>query len=342
VGGQAFTVTQRSGLIERRGPAGLGKPTFSQLAPPDAPPSRLNMALASFGHSGQAILYGGNWNTTVFADTWLWNGTNWIQLQPAHNPGMLSQHAMVYDEARGQIVLFGGLAGAAPVPNAATWIWDGNDWHEMQPSVSPPARFGHAMAYDSVSRRVVLFGGYGNFGETNDTWTWDGANWTQAVTPASPMARTGHSMAFDAAHRETVLFGGFSSQGTATWFSDTWVWDGSAWRQKFTPTPPPARSVHVLAYHTGLGEVVMIGGAGGKDVTETTWNYDFRKETWAWSGVEWVQQFPENQPGPAYTIGAVWDDARRALTVHLGDDLTCASRGPKTFLLKASGAAQLQ
>jgi hypothetical protein len=83
----------------------------------------------------------------------------------------------------------------------------------------------------------------------------------------------------------------------------------------------------------------MIGGTGGKDVTDNSWNYDFHKETWAWTGEEWVQQFPENQPGAAYTIGAAWDDARGALTVHVGDDLTCASRGPKTLLLEGQTLA---
>jgi hypothetical protein len=337
VAGQVFTVTQQSGL--HRGPAGLSGVAFDQLAPPDAPVARLNLAIAPFGHSGQAILYGGAWNTTLFADTWRWDGSSWTLLQPAVNPGMLAQHAMAYDEARGQIVLFGGLAGAAPVPSSATWVWDGNNWRQMQPAVSPPARFGHAMAYDAASQKVVLFGGYGDYGETNDTWTWDGANWTQAFPSDSPLARAGHSMAFDAMRGEIVLFGGFRSQGTPTWFSDTWVWDGSDWYQKFSASPPAARSGHVLAYHSGLGAVVMIGGAGGKDVTDSSWNYDFHKETWAWTGEEWVQQFPENQPGAAYTIGAAWDDARGALTVHVGDDLTCASRGPKTYLLEGQTVA---
>lgn len=335
--GQVFTVTQQSGV--HHGPAGQSGATFDQLAPPDAPVARLNMAIAPFGHSGQAILYGGAWNTTLFADTWLWDGSSWTLLQPAVNPGMLAQHAMAYDEARGQIVLFGGMAGAAPVPSSATWVWDGNNWRQMQPAVSPPARFGHAMAYDAASQKVVLFGGYGEDGETNDTWTWDGANWTEAFPSDSPLARAGHSMAFDAMRGEIVLFGGFQSQGTPTWFSDTWVWDGTAWYQQFSANPPAARSGHVLAYHSGLGAVVMIGGTGGKDVTDNSWNYDFHKETWAWTGEEWVQQFPENQPGAAYTIGAAWDDARGALTVHVGDDLTCASRGPKTLLLEGQTLA---
>jgi hypothetical protein len=35
-----------------------------------------------------------------------------------------------------------------------------NTWTNMNPSTHPGARSGHAMAYDSESDRVILFGGY--------------------------------------------------------------------------------------------------------------------------------------------------------------------------------------
>ncbi len=329
VGSLVFAVTQSGGGPDTHAI------TANLLAPPNAPSARLNMAMAPFGHSGQAILYGGNWNTTLFADTWLWNGSTWTLLHPADNPGMLAEHEMVYDETRGQIVLFGGLGGVPPVYSNQTWVWDGTNWTQMHPRVSPPEREGHAMAYDAVAQKVVLFGGYGDYAETNDTWTWDGSNWTQVVTPVSPKARYGHSMAFDATRGETVLFGGLLSQPTPTWFSDTWVFNGSAWQQKVSATPPPPRAGHVLAYHPALQAVLMVGGAGGKQVSGSSWNYDFRRETWMWNGQAWVQQFPAMQPGPAYTIGAAFDDTKQGLTVQLGDDLTCLSRGPKTFLFTA-------
>lgn len=333
VGGLVFTVTQQAGGQQ------LSNLNFDLLAPQNAPISRLYTAMAPFGHSGQAILYGGSWNATFFADTWLWDGSNWNLLNPANSPGLLAQHAMAYDEGHGQIVLFGGMVGGTYAYSNETWVWNGSTWRQMHPKVSPPARFGHAMAYDGASKKIVLFGGYGNYAEMNDTWVWDGANWSQVVSPASPLPRFGHSMAFDAMRGEVVLFGGFLSQPTPTWYSDTWVWDGKAWQQKLTPAPPPARSGHVLAYHPALQSVVMIGGSGGKDITETTWNYDFRRETWTWNGQAWAQQFPEVQPGPAYTILAAYDDTRQSLTVHLGDDLTCVSRGPKTFFLQTPAAA---
>jgi len=333
IGSQVFTVTQQGGGTD---PDGLA---FNLLAPANAPSARLFPAMVPFGHSGQAILYGGNWNTTRFADTWLWNGTTWTLLHPANNPGILSGHAMAYDDARGQIVLFGGAGGANGADTNQTWIWDGTNWRQMQPKVSPPAREGHAMAYDAASQKVVLFGGAVNYTDTNDTWTWDGSNWTQVVSPTSPLPRQWHSMAFDAVHNELVLFGGALWGTVPTFYSDTWVWDGSKWQQKLSDTPPAARASHVLAYDPALQAVVMVGGSGGKQITDTSWYYDFRRETWMWTGSAWVQQFPAIQPGPAYTTVAAYDDIKQALTVHVGDDLTCVSRGPKTFRLTGAAVA---
>jgi hypothetical protein len=327
-GGLAFTVTQQAAVRE---PHGV---TWNPLAPHDAPSARLNQAMAPFSHSGQAILYGGQWDTTFSAETWLWNGSDWTLLLPANNPGLLAGHAMAYDEATGNIVLFGGQNGTTYMSSNETWVWDGANWRQMHPEVSPPERFGHAMAYDPISRKIVLFGGYGDFGPANDTWTWDGATWTQAASPVSPLARSGHAMAADPVSGGVVLFGGISGEGVPVWLSDTWVWIGGEWHQKLVASPPAARFGHVLAYHPALRAVVMIGGYGGKDVTDATWNYDFRNETWIWDGAEWAQQFPEDQPGPAYTIVAAYDDVQQGLTVHVGDDLTCASRGPKTLVLK--------
>ncbi|HTR39482.1 MAG TPA: kelch repeat-containing protein [Bryobacteraceae bacterium] len=329
IGSQTFTVNQA-------GNAAPSTVTFTQLSPPDAPPARLEQAMAPFGHTGQAILYGGAWDGNFNAVTWLWNESNWTALNPANNPGLVAQEAMVYDEARGNIVLFGGISGTTFAATNETWIWDGNNWTQMHPGTSPPARWGHAMAYDAVLGKTVLFGGYGDFGDMNDTWTWDGTNWAQVATTVSPLPRDGHAMTFDAAHSQIVLFGGMLSTGTLTWYGDTWLFDSKGWHQALTPTPPAARFGHLLAYHPALKSVVMIGGYGGKDVTANTWNYDFLRETWLWNGKEWTQQFPAIQPGPAYTITAAYDDTKNALTVHVGDDLTCISRGPKTYLLTAA------
>jgi M6 family metalloprotease-like protein len=328
-----YTVTQDGGGTNADGI------TWNQLTPQDAPSARMDFAMAPLGTSGQAILYGGNWNATRFNDTWLWNGTNWTQLQPANNPGIDAGHTMVYDAARGQIVLFGGAAGASAADSNQTWIWNGTNWIQMNPAVSPPARDSAAMAYDAVSQKVVLFGGYWAFGIANDTWTWDGSNWTQMNPLNSPSPRVNAGMAFDPMHGNTVLFGGLQPE-TPLWYADTWIWNGSNWQQIATDNTPPARAGQALAYDPALQSVIMVGGMGGKLITGPySWYEDFRQDTWAWNGETWIQWFPETQPNPAYTAGAYYDNVRNAFTLHIGDSLTCVARGPKTFTLTGTVTA---
>ncbi|MCA8975634.1 MAG: hypothetical protein KDC98_13010 [Planctomycetes bacterium] len=95
------------------------------------------------------------------ADTWDYDGVNWSLLAPTTNPSARSDHAMVYDSARGRIVLFGGLDASFSYL-ADTWEYDGVNWVLRTPAISPPARAYHAMAYDSVRGQVVLFGGGSN------------------------------------------------------------------------------------------------------------------------------------------------------------------------------------
>jgi hypothetical protein len=82
------------------------------------------------------------------------------------------------------------------------------------------------MVFDSVCRRVILFGGESWAGVLNDTWAWDGLEWTQQED-TGPSTRKNHAMSFDLVRSHVVLFGGDSGNGNA--IGDTWQWDGSAW-----------------------------------------------------------------------------------------------------------------
>ena len=67
------------------------------------------------------------------------------------------QPAMVYDSARGKVVLFGGTIGGFSGLQD-TWEWDGAASVEGVGGAGAP-RYWHAMGYDSARQRVVLFGG---------------------------------------------------------------------------------------------------------------------------------------------------------------------------------------
>src|SRR5688572_4681916 len=128
----------------------------------------------------------------------------WIKKPTVNHPLMRGFHTMAYDEIRNETVLFGGSNGT--VFND-TWVWDGTNWTQKNPTTSPSTRIGSAMVYDAARQEVVLFGGLSS-GTLNDTWVWDGTNWTQKNPTTSPPVRWAFAMTFDETRQEVVLFGG--------------------------------------------------------------------------------------------------------------------------------------
>ena len=84
----------------------------------------------------------------------------------------------------GTFLMVAVLAGSAAAADSGAL-----SWVQIFPATSPSAREGPMVAYDPVSRKVVLFGGLGSTGYLNDTWTFDGANWTRVTPPVTPPAR---------------------------------------------------------------------------------------------------------------------------------------------------------
>src|SRR5687768_17246933 len=61
---------------------------------------------------------------------------------------------LVFDSARDRAVLL-----ARGATEMETWEWGGAAWQFRPLPVTPGHRRGHALAYDAVRARVVLFGG---------------------------------------------------------------------------------------------------------------------------------------------------------------------------------------
>lgn len=115
---------------------------------------------------------------------------------------------MAYDEARGELVLFGGRGGEGPNP-AETWVRRNESWVRLHPEDEPSPRYGAAMVYDSSRREIVLFGGWagsnGGNETSNETWIWDGVNWRLAEPVTSPPSRAFAAAAFDRKDRKSVV-----------------------------------------------------------------------------------------------------------------------------------------
>ena len=180
-------------------------------------------------------------------------------------------------------------------------------WTQKQ-DIGPGARSGHAMAFDAVRKRVVLFGGSAIGTLFGDTWEWDGEDWTQ-VEDMGPTARFNHAVAYDAGRRRVVLFGG-NIGGALN--ADTWEWDGEDWTQ-VSDTGPVMRSGHAMAYDADARRVTLFGGT---PIMGAPFN-----DTWTWDGTDWVQQ-EEAGPSPRHGHAMTYDSVRKRIVLFGGTDLS--------------------
>jgi len=108
------------------------------------------------------MVYDGAMHSTL-----LFGGAAWGQgsiygarcLPPMHPR---QRQGIAFDAAAANAVLFGGST-TAPLSSgsslADTWTWDGTNWTQQFPPISPPARTWTSIACDEASRTVFLFGG---------------------------------------------------------------------------------------------------------------------------------------------------------------------------------------
>ncbi len=215
-------------------------------------------------------------------------------------PTAVSNAALAYDVARGDVVLFGGLAGFSAKRD--TWTWDGATW-TLASTTGPAPRYGHTLAYDSEREVVVLFGGFVGAAPVGDTWEWNGTTWTQRTPAMAPSPRFLHAMAYDSARGVTVLFGGRAGLDVN---GETWEWDGDAWLLRSTIGPSP-RSYHGMAYDAARGVSVLFGGNTGAG------------ETWTWDGTQWLLASTTG-PEPRERHALAFDDQRDAIVLFGGYD----------------------
>jgi hypothetical protein len=226
------------------------------------PPARAGHSMAYSSGSRHVVLFGGLRaadESAAYGDTWIWNGENWTQMSDT-GPQPRWGSTLVFDVARQQLLLFGGIAADGTLLND-TWYFDGEAWAQVE-DVGPEPRGHHAMAFDGVTRNVVLFGGV-NTAEADlaDTWSWNGTTWTQHA-PFGPPARSRAAMVGTGAG--VVLFGGgrsLDADGDApTLFGDTWGFDGRHWTE-LQDIGPPARRNHAAVFDEVRRRVILFGGA---------------------------------------------------------------------------------
>src|SRR5215472_5233976 len=92
-------------------------------------------------------------------------------------------------------------------------------WTQKE-DIGPSARSDHAMTYDSVRSRTILFRGNSPMGNVivqgNDTWEWDGEFWTQWLTQVLPAGKITRCASIALVRPRSCLAGGWETLRWAT------------------------------------------------------------------------------------------------------------------------------
>ncbi|MCC6357706.1 MAG: hypothetical protein IT450_03100 [Phycisphaerales bacterium] len=244
---------------------------------------------------GVVVLHGGRargpYDPVYLAETWEYDGVEWVTRDLGPGPVGRSGAALAYDANRQVIVLYGGGRYWPPDPLTDTWEWDGSNWRRLTVP-GPGVRSGHGMAFDRTRRVTVLFGG----SRDTSTWEWDGTYWRQHSLPG-PDDCAGTTLCFDEARNVSVLF---------TMSGETWELDGQAWNLR-TSTGPQARNGSSMAYDAHRSVCVLFGGV--------LLNNGHDPAIWEWDGVTWTSRVIDDLEGD-YPTSLSYDVDRRTVVIR--------------------------
>jgi hypothetical protein len=179
----------------------------------------------------------------------------------------------------------------------------------------PSPRTAARLAWDPVSKQMVLFGGISAFDrgtgrsyELGETWVWNGQRWVQRFPSVAPSARYSHLMVTDTTRSRIILFGGARETSD---LNDTWEYSNGTWKQLATPASPSSRTLPTGAYDPVRDRIVMFGGSRLDGAGAVT----LLKDTWEFDGTTWVQRGTD---GPELANPIVAYDAARNQTILVG------------------------
>jgi N-acetylneuraminic acid mutarotase len=181
--------------------------TWTQMAPDNKPTGRYGGIMVYDSYTEKCLLFGGHLIDASGKDfgyeneIWAYDYAvdNWEMLPTQNKPPARYWHDLAYDPDGNRIILFSGSQGGGN-DLGDTWIFSCRDktWTKVTSTENPVARTQPSLAYDTSSKKTVMFGGAdfvvaGNFVYYNDVWALDQNNqWAklvaggQTITPTQP------------------------------------------------------------------------------------------------------------------------------------------------------------
>ena len=248
------------------------------------PGARMSHAMVWDSTKKRMLLFGGEGPKGHPDDTWAYDAktTGWVKLQTTSNPPGRTQHGMVYDPVRNEMLMFGGRdSRAQPLPETWSLDLDTLRWSTLPGkggAPQPRARDHVQMVRDPLSGITVMRGHSLGKGLPDETWhfDWKARGWTLVETKRQPQgASHGLLCAVEAAGGLMFLGGDRAAQ--------TWLYAPRT--ETWTRLGPGGQSPELPIDHGQVGSdgkrMYVLGGFGGDDVPAgagltprgATWTY---------------------------------------------------------------------
>ena len=294
--------TPNSGRADDTWVMDLERSNWTERTPSEHPAAVYYHTLEPYrsGSGYNILLFGGSNAAGYSNESWIYypDFDWWGESSSQVDPSARYMHAMAGDwnnvDSEGLAVMFGGYGedddGVFGYRND-TWLYHGTRdlWEKLTLTTHPTSRYQHGMAFDNVSGKAVLYGGYGQdeggtYHRFNDTWLFDfeTLEWEELDTGTTPGNRSYHAMAGDEAGR-VITYGGYLDG--FGYVDDTWVLDteSSTWTDLETGAAPEPRYGHAMTYDRANEQMVMFGGyvlGVPPYYMDDTWALDPASGTW--------------------------------------------------------------
>jgi hypothetical protein len=198
-----------------------GAAAWIDLSPATTPPGALPVAMAYDSARDRIVRFGGlDSGLLATHATWEFDGTDWADVTPAapaDSPSDRSQHAIVYDRARGAIVVYGGFNSVGNVTFDDTYLWTGGPtWIQHTGPQKPPKRLAPVSAYSPrLGGPVVALGAVAGGAARDDTWVLGPDGWRELHPTTRPTLRDSSPSGAAETDRGVAIFGGNFREGPA-------------------------------------------------------------------------------------------------------------------------------
>jgi hypothetical protein len=247
----------------------------------------------------------------------------WQRVAPPLGVGA-SRPGLVYDSGGNRLITFGGLERDYGFQtDVAAFQLPAGTWSTLVTAGTPPSgRVYHAMVYDPVGHRLLVFGGYSD-SLLDDVWqlTLTGTpTWSQlAPDGPGPSPRAGAAAIYDAAGQRMIVFGGFDNLG-ASYGLENDVWALSlggtpTWTQLAPAGTGPTPRFDSSAAYDPAGPALLLFAGVDTQLNNDVWRLSLDgSPTWASVATDGTP------PTPRAEQSAVFDPVSHRLAVFGGYD----------------------